>query len=73
MPACLCCWCRAGHSRKLRVTANPNITISRAHVPLKCRLARVVLLGPLTLHDVDAASFARYAGGRGHSRQQTQQ
>ncbi|WIA31289.1 hypothetical protein OEZ86_002191 [Tetradesmus obliquus] len=51
-----------GHSRKLRVTANPNITISRAHVPLKCQLARVVLLGPLTLHDVDAASFMRYAG-----------
>ena len=48
----------------LRVTANPNITISRAHVPLKCQLARVVLLGPLTLHDVDAASFMRYAGGQ---------
>jgi hypothetical protein len=57
-----CCWCGAGHSRKLRVTANPNITISRAHVPLKCQLARVVLLGPLTLHDVDAGSFMRHAG-----------
>ncbi|KAF6255699.1 hypothetical protein COO60DRAFT_1285696 [Scenedesmus sp. NREL 46B-D3] len=51
-----------GHSRKLRVTANPNITISRAHVPLKCQLARVVLLGPLTLHDVDAGSFVRQPG-----------
>jgi hypothetical protein len=44
------------------VTANPNITISRAHVPWRCRWARVVLLGPLTLHDVDAGSFARHEG-----------
>lgn len=52
----------AGHSRRLRVTANPNITVSRAHVPWRCRWARVVLLGPLTLHDVDAASFAHHTG-----------
>jgi hypothetical protein len=52
----------SGHSRKLRVTANPNITISRAHVPWRCRWARVVLLGPLTLHDVDAGSFATHEG-----------
>lgn len=51
-----------GHSRRLRVTANPNITVSRAHVPWRCRMARVVLLGPLTLHDVDAASFAHHTG-----------
>jgi hypothetical protein len=53
---------RAGHSRRLRVTANPNITIHASHVPWRCRLARLVLLGPLTLHDVDAASFAQHAG-----------
>jgi hypothetical protein len=52
-----------GHSRKLRVTANPNVTITPAHVPLRCRAARVVLLGPLTLHDVDAAAFAAAADG----------
>jgi hypothetical protein len=52
----------AGHSRRLRVTANPNITLSRAHVPWRCRWARVVLLGPLTLHDVDAGSFAHHEG-----------
>lgn len=52
-----------GHSRRLRVTANPNITVSRAHVPWRCRFARVVLLGPLTLHDLDAASFAAPQGG----------
>lgn len=52
----------SGHSRKLRVTANPNITLSRAHVPWRCRWASVVLLGPLTLHDVDAGSFARHEG-----------
>jgi hypothetical protein len=45
------------------VTANPNITLSRADVPLWCRRARAVLLGPLTLHDVDAASFVAPDGG----------
>jgi hypothetical protein len=67
---CLLLLLLSGHSRKLRVTANPNITISRAHVPWRCRWARVVLLGPLTLHDVDAGSFARHEGelaGRGGS------
>lgn len=56
----------AGHSRKLRVTANPNITIGRVHVPFKCQLARVVLLGPLTLHDVDARSFVQFSGACEH-------
>jgi len=51
-----------GHSRKLRVTANPNITITRDHVPKWCQAARVVLLGPLTLHDLDAGSFLRRRG-----------
>lgn len=55
------CAC-AGHARKLRVTANPNITLTRAHVPPWCRNARVVLLGPLTLHDLDAASFLTRSG-----------
>jgi hypothetical protein len=53
----------AGSHRKLRVTANPNITLARSHVPMWCRRARAVLLGPLTLHDVDAASFIAADGG----------
>lgn len=52
----------AGYQRHLRVTANPNITLSRAHVPKHCQRARVVILGPLTLHDVDAASFLTFDG-----------
>lgn len=62
LPLLSVCLPPAGHSRRLRVTANPNITLSRAHVPWRCRWARVVLLGPLTLHDVDAASFAHNTG-----------
>jgi len=53
-----------GHARKLRVTANPNITVTKAHVSPWCRRARVVLLGPLTLHDLDAASFAKRGGSQ---------
>jgi hypothetical protein len=60
----------AGHSRRLRVTANPNITVTKAHVPWHCRRARVVLLGPLTLHDVDAASFATQQGALQTQQQQ---
>jgi hypothetical protein len=55
-----------GHSRKLRVTANPNVTISYQHIPVFCRKARTILLGPLTLHDVDAASFVHPKGGFGN-------
>ncbi|KAI8466451.1 MAG: Ribokinase-like protein [Monoraphidium minutum] len=51
-----------GSHRKLQVTANPNVTLGRADVPLWCRRARAVLLGPLTLHDVDAASFVAPEG-----------
>ncbi|KAG2500935.1 hypothetical protein HYH03_000760 [Edaphochlamys debaryana] len=51
-----------GHQRKLRVTANPNITLSRRHVPRHCQRARTVILGPLTLHELDAASFLEYDG-----------
>ncbi|KAG2427032.1 hypothetical protein HYH02_014678 [Chlamydomonas schloesseri] len=49
-----------GHQRKLRVTANPNVTLSRAHVPRHCQRARTVILGPLTQHELDAASFLEY-------------
>lgn len=51
-----------GHSRKLRVTANPNVTLSRAHVPRHCQRARTVILGPLTQHELDAGSFLEYDG-----------
>ncbi|PNW75901.1 hypothetical protein CHLRE_12g555750v5 [Chlamydomonas reinhardtii] len=51
-----------GHQRKLRVTANPNVTLSRAHVPRHCQRARTVILGPLTQHELDAGSFLEYDG-----------
>lgn len=46
-----------GNRRKLRVTAQPNVTLSMAHVPWHCRRARVIVLGPLTADDVDVLSF----------------
>lgn len=46
-----------------QVTANPNITVGLADVPSRCRRARAVLLGPLTLHDIDAASFLHQRRG----------
>jgi hypothetical protein len=55
----------AGHQRKLRVTANPNVTLSRAHVPPHCQRARTVLLGPLTQYELDAGSFLEYDGKQG--------
>lgn len=42
-----------------RMTA--GVTLTWHHVPKHCRMARVVLLGPLTTDDVDAASFAASA------------
>ena len=48
-----------GQARKLQVTAQPSHVLTAADVPLRCRLARVVLVGPLTATDVDAASFTR--------------
>ncbi len=51
-----------GSHRKLQVTANPSVTLKAAHVPRWCRGARAVLLGPLTQHDVDAASFLKPQG-----------
>ena len=67
------CWIReipsrhsgAGNKRKLRVTAVPNMTLTMQHVPQHCRRARTVLLGPLTPHDLDAASFISFKQG-GH-------
>ena len=54
-----------GSHRKLQVTANPNVTLRLADAPLWCRRARAYLLGPLTLHDIDAASFAQPTGAPG--------
>ena len=51
-----------GNRRKLRVAAQPNVTLSAAHVPARCRRARTVLLGPLTPADVDCLSFIRQPG-----------
>ncbi len=51
-----------GNRRKLRVAAQPNVTLSAAHVPARCRRARTVLLGPLTPTDVDCLSFIQQPG-----------
>lgn len=50
-----------GHSRRLRVTAQPSVTLRPHHVPHRCARARLLLLGPLVSGDVDAASFLRRA------------
>lgn len=52
-----------GHRRKLKVTAQPDVTLTVEHVPRRCRRARVVLLGPLTPQDMDAASFLKLHEG----------
>lgn len=52
-----------GNKRKLRVTAQPNVTLAAAHVPPHCRRARTVLLGPLAQGDLDAASFVEQRQG----------
>jgi hypothetical protein len=49
-------------ARRLKVTADPGVTLTADHVPAACLRARIILLGPLTLHDVDAASFLSYRG-----------
>lgn len=36
-----------GNHRKLRVTAQPNVTLAWEHLPARCRRARTLLLGPL--------------------------
>ena len=53
----------AGNKRKLRVLAQPNVTLSMQHVPRRCRRARVALLGPLMPEDLDAASFVQHQQG----------
>ncbi len=47
----------AGNHRKLRVTAQPNVSLTLEHVPHHCRRAKTILLGPLTPTDLDAAAF----------------
>lgn len=59
---------RAGNQRRLRVTAQPNVTLTLADAPPRCRRARTVLLGPLTPTDLDAASFINAPQGALHSR-----
>ena len=49
-----------GNKRKLRVTAQPNVTLTLVHVPWRCRLAKVVLLGPLMPEDLDPAAFTHH-------------
>ncbi|MEW5312427.1 MAG: hypothetical protein WDW38_004064 [Sanguina aurantia] len=51
-----------GTERQLRVTADPGVTLSASHVPQHCRRARLILLGPLVLNDLDASSFLAYNG-----------
>lgn len=51
-----------GNNRKLKVTAQPDVTLTAAHVPRHCRGARTVLLGPLMPQDMDCASFIQPAG-----------
>lgn len=52
-----------GNNRKLRVTAQPNATLSIHHVPLHCRRARVVLACPLTDTDVNATALGTQSRG----------
>lgn len=52
-----CCGCVAGNHRKLRVSKQPNVTLTLDHVPQHCRRARTILMGPLTPTDLDAAAF----------------
>ena len=51
-----------GNARKLQVTAQPDHVLTAADVPLRCRLAKVLLVGPLTATDVDARSFTQPRG-----------
>ena len=61
----------AGNKRKLRVTAQPNVTLIAAHVPLHCRRARTLLLGPLTPTDLDAAGLINARQGLLHGPHRT--
>lgn len=53
----------AGNHRKLRVTSQPNLTLTLEHVPAHCRRAKTLLLGPLTPSDLDAAAFVHQEHG----------
>lgn len=53
----------AGNHRKLRVTAQPNVSLTLEHVPQHCRRAKTILLGPLTPTDLDAAAFVHQEHG----------
>jgi hypothetical protein len=50
-----------GNHRKLRVPAQPNVTLTWQHLPARCRRARTLLLGPLMPQDLDPASFVRHS------------
>jgi hypothetical protein len=52
-----------GNKRKLRVLAQPNVTLSWSDVPLHCRRARTILLGPLMPQDIDCKSFVHKSRG----------
>ena len=52
-----------GNKRKLRVLAQPNVTLGWNHVPLHCRRARTVLLGPLMPSDIDCQGFVHKSRG----------
>ena len=56
----------AGNHRKLRVTKQPNVTLTLEHVPQHCRRARTILMGPLTPTDLDAAAFVHQQHGMLH-------
>ncbi len=53
-----------GNKRVLRVLAEPNVTLDWSHVPVHCRRARTVLLGPLMPEDIDCQSFVHKSRGR---------
>jgi pfkB family carbohydrate kinase len=46
-----------GQNRRLQVTEQPAHVLRASDVPLRCRLAKVVLVGPLTATDVNSKSF----------------
>jgi hypothetical protein len=48
-----------GNHRKLKVLRHPSHTLSARDVPLRCRMARTVLIAPLTQTDVDAKSLTQ--------------
>ena len=53
-----------GNKRKLRVLAQPNVTLGWGHVPAHCRRARTILLGPLMPQDIDCKSFVHKVRGK---------